>query len=239
VIDAHNSGIYPFENKSRLLRSISCWLQRNAALTIVTNKTLKDFVEKNGGTAFVLPDAIPSTPNNLKRKKLKGDINLTCICTFNEDEPYWEIIKAARLLSTDIHIYFTGKFEGKISSKEVPDNVHLTGFIPESEYWDLLYSSDIIIDLTLREDCLVCGAYEGIALEKPLILSNTNALKEYFSKGSIYADPFEKDIYKAIQASIQDMENLQKDIKLLKVELEESWLEKISQLKNKINTLDL
>ncbi len=237
VIDAHNSGIYPLEGRSTLLWKLSCWLQRRAALTIVTNQTLKDVVESNGGKAFILPDAVPNKLSNMTGTKLKGEKNLTCICTFSADEPYLEILKAASSLPNNIHVYFTGKFVGKIDPKNLADNVHLTGFISEVDYWNLLYSSDIIIDLTLRENCLVCGAYEAIALGKPLILSNTVATKKYFSKGCIYVDPFKDAICMAMQESLNNIESLRIEIQVLKMEIHDTWIELVSQIKDEFNMM--
>jgi len=230
IIDSHNSGIYPLEGKSKILMFFSRWIQRNATLTIVTNKPLGNIVTKNGGKYFILPDAIPQMPKNLKQKKLEGNINITCICTFKEDEPYIEILKAAYQLPDEIHIYFTGRFEGKIDPDHHQDNIHFTGFIPDHDYLELLNSSDIIIDLTLRDNCLVCGAYEALALNKPIVLSNTIVLKNYFSKGCVYTNPNHTDINQAIMEAIRNIVNLKKDIKILKIEIETQWKEKISEL---------
>ena len=235
IIDAHNSGIYPFEGKSKIICSLANWLQQRASLTIVTNPMLKKIVEHNGGSAFVLPDAIPHIPEKLTNLQLEGKINLTCICTYSKDEPYREVIEASRLLPSEIHIYITGKNRGDINTTTLPDNVHLTGFIPEKTYWDQLSSSDVIIDLTLREDCLVCGAYEGVALGKPLILSNTNALKKYFSKGCVYTSPQKNDIYRAIIKATQNIKKLQEEIAALEKELKLDWQNRLSQLKFALN----
>lgn len=231
IIDSHNSGIYPLEGKSKILMALSHWIQRHAILTIVTNRSLGDIVNRNGGKYFVLPDAIPKIPKNLKQKKLEGNINITCICTFKEDEPYNEILKAAYQLPDEIHIYFTGRFEGKVDPDHHQDNIHFTGFIPDHDYLELLNSSDIIIDLTLRDNCLVCGAYEALALNKPIVLSNTIVLKNYFSKGCVYTNPNHTDINQAIMEAIRNIVNLKKDIKILKIEIETQWKEKISELK--------
>ena len=59
IVDAHNAGLFPLEGRYKILLSISKLIQRHAFLTIVTNKALKDYVEKNGGRAFILPDPIP------------------------------------------------------------------------------------------------------------------------------------------------------------------------------------
>ena len=232
VIDAHNSGIYPLEGSSKILLMLARWLQRNASLTIITNQELKKVVEKNGGNGFILPDAIPTLPSGIKSSPLNGKINITYICTFNDDEPYKEILEAINFLHHDIHIYITGKFQGKIDPKTTPLNAHLTGYIPDDQYWNLLNSSDIIIDLTLRENCLVCGAYEGIALDKPLILSKTKALQTYFYKGCIYTTSETREIYRAIMKAIDNLDTLVNEIKELKMELNKKWEEKISSLKD-------
>lgn len=235
VIDAHNSGIYPFEGKVKAFNIIAAWLQRKAFLTIVTNLPLKHVVQNNGGRAFVLPDAIPRVPVKLKQLRLNGKYNLVSICTFSDDEPYKEIIAAAQLLPDDVHIYITGRFEGKVNIKDLPRNVHLTGFVPEQEYWDLLYSAHVIMDLTYRENCLVCGAYEGVALEKPLILSNTAVLKEYFSKGCVYSNPEKLDIHTAILESIKNIGQLQEAITELREEISSDWCRKIVCLMEMLN----
>ena len=58
----------------------------------------------------------------------------------------------------------------------------------KDEYVSMLYSVDATIDLTNRENCLVCGAYESVAAGKPMILSKTQALMEYFNKGAVYVE---------------------------------------------------
>jgi hypothetical protein len=47
-------------------------LQREADLTIVTNKALADLVTKNGGKPYILPDRIPKYPE-VERIKLGKD----------------------------------------------------------------------------------------------------------------------------------------------------------------------
>jgi hypothetical protein len=49
----------------------------------------------------------------------------------------------------------------------------------------MMRSVDATIVLSERENCLLCGAYETVASEKPMILSNKEALRNYFDKGAI------------------------------------------------------
>ena len=152
--------------------------------------------------------------------ELDGRVNAVFICTFGVDEPYLEVIEAARAIPDDIYIYITGKFEGKVEQSTLPCNVKLLGFVPDDEYWLMLASADFIIDLTLRHDCLVCGAYEGVAMEKPLILSDTDALKSYFIQGCIYVKPTAHSIANGIleavettQPAFQRNKNIKKKLK--------------------------
>jgi glycosyltransferase involved in cell wall biosynthesis len=237
IMDAHNSGIYPAEGKAVFFMSVANWLQKKADLVIVTNETLKKVVESNGGRGFVLPDKISDLPVKIKGVTLDGKINVAFICTYSDDEPYREVIKAAKLLSKDIVIYFTGSYHGKVSPTEISKNVRLLGFVSEGKYWSLLRSADIIMDLTLRENCLVCGAYEALALCKPLVLSNTNALKLYFNKGCVYVDPTAHSIASGINEAVNDVKILQKDIVMLQSDLRESWSNKLDELISEINDI--
>jgi len=237
IIDAHNSGIFPAEGRSVLLMAFSMWLQKHADLTLVTNNRLRSVVEFNNGRAFVLPDRIPSIPKTKKEFPLDGRYNIAYICTFSNDEPYDEVIKSGNFVSEDVFIYITGKYDGKVQVNSLPNNVKLLGFVSEIEYWSLLDSVDIILDLTLREGCLVCGAYEGVALAKPLILSKTKTIMSYFSRGVIYVEPTASSIASGIQEALRKIPILSSEIKILNASLKRSWDNTFADLQYSINSL--
>lgn len=222
VIDAHNSGIFPYQSKSKLLNGLSRFIQKKACLTVVTNQNLCTHVNNNRGKGFVLPDRIP-TPPNPKKIFLEGDNKIVFICTYSSDEPYMEVIKAAKHLGNEYKIYFTGNYIGKVDVNLLPANVALLGYLPEESYWDLLNSSDVIMDLTSREDCLVCGAYEAIALNKPLILSNTSINRDFFNIGCVYVDSNYQSIYAGILEIFSKYRQYHNQIDTLKKLLEEEW----------------
>jgi glycosyltransferase involved in cell wall biosynthesis len=233
IIDAHNRGIFPREGKSKILMFLSQFFQKNADLTIVTNRGLKSVVEFHGGKSFILPDKLPAVPE-LDSKKLAGKINIAFICTFDVDEPYLEVINSARSIPDDIVIYFTGKYEGRVDIESLPSNVVLLGFVPDDAYWSLLLSVDIIIDLTLRENCLVCGAYEGVALGKPLILSDTKILRSYFRQGCIYVKPTSDLIAEGIMSAVKHKDLLEKEMTNLIIVLEKEWTNRLLKFKKLI-----
>lgn len=197
-IDAHNAGIFPNEGRSRALGAIARWIQRGADLTIVTNEGLRKHVECNGGRAFILQDKIPSIP--LRQEiNLKGKFNILFICTFASDEPYGVVFSAFQQISKDVCLYVTGNYRKRnIYPSSLPDNIILMGFIPEDEYVTMLNSVDATMILTDREDCLVCGGYESLSVGKPMILSETKALIEYFNGSAVYSKNTSDGIKRAV-----------------------------------------
>ena len=231
VVDAHNEGIKPFYAKYNRFLSIYRLIQRRSDLTIVTNTNLADEVSRNGGNPFVLEDSVPSfsAPHKIS---LQGRHNIAFVCTFEKDEPYQEVVASARLIDPTICVYVTGRFQ-KAARELVdgaPANVKFTGFLSEKDYVDLLYSCDAVMDLTLLEDCLVCGAYEAVALEKPMILSDTKALRSYFSFGAVYTENNSEAVAAAIKQVIVDKDRLDRDVKALRAKLNRDWRDKLNTL---------
>jgi len=226
VIDAHNAGLFPLGSQYKILNWLSRIIQRYADLTIVSNDKLKMHVELNGGRAFVLQDKIPELKTNYL-KNLKGKYNILFICTYADDEPFEMVFEAAKCIEKDIFIYVTGKFNKKsINHAELPANVILTGFLPDVEYVAMINSVDATIDLTNRENCLVCGAYESTAAGKPMILSKTRALMDYFNLGAVYVEHTKESIAFGIKEAIRRKDELSAQICSLRKNRDDHWQEK-------------
>jgi len=236
VVDAHNAGIMPFRGPRKIVNALARYIICKADLTIVTNSTLADYVQNTGGVAFVLPDPIPNMTAPTVNSSLAGSYNVLFICTYADDEPYLEVIKAAASLPPEVVIYISGNPGNRQSNLEQlkGDNVILTGFLPEGEFSRLLFSADLIVDLTTREDCLVCGAYEAVAAEKTLLLSDTQALRSYFSPGALYTDNSASDITEKIMTAIRDKQKLEEKMIILKQMKLKEWAELKSQLEDKL-----
>lgn len=229
VVDAHNAGVYPSEPTYEKYRSFFTFMHRHADLTIVTNNILAVTIEKNGGVAAILPDPLPDLNCSRKRdhkKDKKDNFIVTLVCSYASDEPYLEVFKAAAQFSDNIRIYVTGD-DRKLTQGERElarsNRVTLTGFLSEDDYIAQLCRSDSIMVLTKRNDCMVCGAYEAVSLEKPLILSDSNILQMYFNKGCVFTSNETLKIYDAVLKMQRKLGNKQKDIKDLKKNLIAGW----------------
>jgi glycosyltransferase involved in cell wall biosynthesis len=238
IIDAHTGGIIPFKGRRKGLMLIARWLQKKADLTIVTNAHLKGIVERNQGAAFILPDGIP-VPPRAAEMFLPGRINVVFVCTYSEDEPYREVVESALHFPSDIHLYFTGSYSGKLDPADLPRNIHLLGFVPEDQYWSLLAAADLVLVLTTRENCLVCGAYEGVSLGKPLILSDTLALRAHFRKGVVHVRQDAKSIAEGILQAAARQDELAREVLQLKEQLIRDWRQDMMDLRQRLREMEL
>jgi len=236
VVDRHsNFKFHTIRSKKviwKIFHFLSRYTIRNADLTIVSNDYLCNIVNKWEGYGFVLQDKLPKMALG-ENIKLKGKKNIVFVATFSNDEPIAEIIGAAKLLNKEWIIYLTGKYDNFYNKKiltNLPENVRLTNFLSEKRYESLLLSSDLMVVLTKQEHTLNCGAYEGVAIGKPMILSDTDAIKSYFSKGVIYSKCDSISIATAIKEGILKSDEMRKDIKLLKKELLIKWEIRFNQL---------
>lgn len=214
VGDYHNAGVHPPFGKS-LIKPLS----RMANLILVSNNNLVETLAEWGCPAIAFPDPIPSIPAPVipaKNERMK----LLFICSWAEDEPINQVIAAGHQLDM-LDIYITGKpkLDAYPLAREPSSNMHLTGFLPEHDFEKLIYECDIIMDLTTRDDCMVCGAYEGVAAEKPLILSDNQVTKDYFKYGALFTNNKAADIATKAQIIVSDYPNLKSQVSKLKDQL--------------------
>ncbi len=208
---------------------------RFSDITIVTNERFR--LQLGAGTIMILPDILPRFDIGGTRP-LEGEKNILYICTFAQDEPYRNVMGAAGLLGPGTHIYITGNYrKAGIDIEDIPPGVHMTGYLPDADYLELMNSVDAVMVLTEQENCIVCGGYEGLSLSKPLILSGTEALREYFSAGAVYVKHDRESIAAGIKEALGAKESLEKELGALAVRLGEDWREKFEMIEEKIASL--
>jgi glycosyltransferase involved in cell wall biosynthesis len=228
VADLHNEAVTPYIVSSRVYRRLLRVVHRAADLCIVTNPNLTSVVEAAGGRTFVLPDKLPDLRPASSAAPATNSV--VFVCTYSPDEPYREVIEAARALDPSVTVFITGRYRGK-DLLPVPGNVRLTGFLPEEAYVSLLGAAEVIVDLTAIEDCLVCGAYEAVALGRPLVTSDTAALRQYFRRGTVYSRHDSASLAAAITQALADRERLAAEMRSLKPDLMAAWTEQREALR--------
>ncbi|MBB3170087.1 glycosyltransferase [Simiduia aestuariiviva] len=238
IIDAHNAGIFPLEGRSKILNALCKWLFNRADLTIVTNSQISTYVSENGGKPVIMPDPLPSFPTS---NNFTPGNHFFLICSWSDDEPYGTVIDAFRNMP-DCTLKISGNYTKKLSKayiENLPDNIILCGFITRKEYEETLASATAVIDLTDREMCVLCGIYEGVAAEVPVITTPTTAIFEVFENHVYYTKSDQEDIIKITKkiTAIDRISIYEKAIKAKKyiIKQQESRIDHIKNVV--INTL--
>jgi glycosyltransferase involved in cell wall biosynthesis len=230
IVDEHNAGLFPFDGENRFLNWIARYIVRNANGIIVTNEPLAQQCTRWGGMPIVIEDPLPDFTQDYSiappatrsvAEQERKPFELMFICTWASDEPYANALMAAREFSAEtLRMTITGNPKGKVDTSEIPDSVYLAGFLSKTDYVNQLANADGVLVLTTREDCLNCGAYEAVSMLKPGILSDTSALRYYFSGGFVFTDNSMQSLIQSIRFLISERDSLQKEITRLKINCE-------------------
>lgn len=219
--------------KFRLFHALSRYSVRRADLTIVTNDYLRDLVQSWGGRALILPDRIPDL-NDSVRRDLGPGWHVLYVCSYDADEPLALVLAAARLLGGGARLHISGDFSradpAVVSS--APDNAAFTGYLSDVEYEALLASCDVVLTLTTQDHTLQCGAYEAVALAKPLVFASHPAMADYFYKGSVATKVGAQEIAAALTLAWTDRERLVRESRELRQELDTSWARQFAAVKD-------
>lgn len=242
IVDRHTT-LRLLEKDDTTLKAIIFKLLHNftvkvADLTIVTNKYLADLVRTANGRPFVLPDKLPELTNT-DTVKLKGQVNLLLISSFGKDEPIAEVIGAMKSLDYEnVCLYVTGNYNKVDASiyKSAPHSVVLTGLLGEQEFVNMLFSVDAVMVLTTADHCMLCGCYEAVYAEKPLITSNKEVLKEYFD-GAVFVENDSTSIANGIRTVIGDIGSYQNKISRLRDILLSSWEKNYTDLEKELSNI--
>ncbi|MDG4554009.1 MAG: glycosyltransferase [Candidatus Competibacter sp.] len=229
VVDRHSNfkldSLTSTRIKMRLFHTLSKWSVRKANVTFVTNENLRQLVESWGGTGVILPDRLPQ----LETEELWQHNGITpfiavFIASYDDDEPLAEVLDAARQVSDLFHLYITGNYKRAGIVPSINDkNISFTGFLSDGMYVALLTRADLIIVLTSEQDLLNCGTYESVALGKPIMLSNSKAIKAYFDSGALYVDNSINEISNAFRVFPARQQQMNAEIKELRNRLERNW----------------
>ena len=242
VVDRHTTFLLDKPILNTWKRLIFIFLHKftikKANITIVTNDHLAELVKQSMGNPFILPDPLPIMfPTH--KKTLKGNMTILVPSSFRHDEPIDQIIQANKLLAKEnMFFYITGNYRkySKNLISEAPPNVIVTGFLPDQEYVDLLYSVDAVMVLTKATSCMLCGCYEAISAEKPLITSLKPVLKNYFYD-AIFVDNSTASIVQACLEMAKNVDIYRKKSKKMKESISTKWEEYLKAFEKELNRI--
>jgi hypothetical protein len=212
AVDLHSAALV--EPIWRPFLPLQRWTCHRAGLAVVTLPALAARLRARGVTTLVLPDPLPDLPElpdlPAAEAALPGEAPQTsaplvvAICGWAADEPIPELLESAR--DQPWRLAVTGR--PPASTPPAPGNATLTGFLDDAAYLSLLRSAAAIVVLTTRDDTLLAGAWEAIALERPLVLSGTRALRETFGDEVPYVAADAASIRYGITHALAERERL-------------------------------
>ena len=186
ILDSHSG---PFNDPIlRPFQPIYRFFAKHAFLNINTNRNHKSLVESWGGKSYIIGDV----PIDFKKEyplRIVKEKSIAVVTTFMFDEPLEEIWKAA-CLCDDVNFHVTGNYHKASAEllKSATKNIIFEGYIPRDDYIGLLLSVKGVMVLTTRDQTMQMGAYESLSLEKPIITSNWQILRDSFGIGAVYVD---------------------------------------------------
>lgn len=217
---------------------LSFFTIRFADLTIVTNDFLAKLVVDKNGAPFVLPDKLPEIKKT-KEVNLRKGFNIFMISSFGNDEPIKEVILAAKQIQLEnFNLYISGnpkKLDQEII-KNAPENVIFTGFLSDEDFFNSICAANAVMALTTADCCMLCGCYEAVAAEKPLVTSNKKVLKDYFT-GCVFVDNTKETIIEGLHEIYANYDKYISNIHNLKIEIDLDWEAKYIDLLNNVEKL--
>jgi glycosyltransferase involved in cell wall biosynthesis len=204
ILDSHSA---PFNNPIlTFLRPLYKFFAIHAAININTNQAHQKLVESWGGKSFVIGDVPIDFIGPYPAKKLNSD-SIAVVVSYMFDEPIEEIFDAARLLP-DVTFYMTGNY--KKAKRELlqkaPDNIQFQGYMEREDYLGLLISARGVMALTTRDYTMQMGAYEALSLERPIITSDWQILRNSFGPAALYTNNRPESIKRCVNELIKNTE---------------------------------
>jgi glycosyltransferase involved in cell wall biosynthesis len=227
VVDAHSAAMSPIWMRPIWLSRL---VARRAAATIVTNEHFARRFRVWGATALVIPD-IPTDFRTARPSPLAATFNVMVVCSFAPDEPLTEIVRSARELpGVDFHVTGDPKRDPERLPDDLPTNVHLTGFLPDPQYYALMASCQAVLSLTTRDHTMQRGACEALWVGTPIVTSNWPVLREYFTAGTVHVGGTAGEIRDGISEMVRDHPTYRDGIEHLREDRRKAWQDAIASI---------
>ncbi len=239
VLDNHGPSLY--NAKWGWTLPLQRFTSRFADLNTICShqEKFKTLFESWGSKAML----IANPPKQLSAELLQQSAqttekHFTYVGTFGSDEPVEIILEAAKQFPD-----YTFSILGNTSLanpewlKDPPANVKFTGYLRKDEYWGQLARARAVIVLTTHDNSLSGAAQDALFINKPIIISDQSALREYFTGGTLFIDHTPESLQTAIETLLADEGRYKQEIRELNERVKTKWAEAFELLQTKINTI--
>jgi glycosyltransferase involved in cell wall biosynthesis len=210
VADCHNKSLKRRlgGRLAALFMTLKRFSFRQVNLVVVSNASMVPHARILCPRVAVLRDPLPSEFRSCSPSGLASTPSALFPCSFESDEPVPLIFDAAtRLAALGYNAIITGDTSRVAPNllRQVGIGVSLVGFVPSRAYRQMVADADVVVALTRDDDCLMCAAYEATAARRPLVLSDTPALRSCFSGYAVFStNDAESIVTAAVAASHAD-----------------------------------
>lgn len=231
ALDSHPSAFgYKANLQGRLMLPVHRFLARRADAVLVTTAEPAEIVRDWGGEPLLVhepPARIEIQPRPRRVRPLVSFVN-----TFASDEPTSEMLEAARDVP-EVDVAVTGSLSraprGLIES--APDNVAFVGWLDADAYEALLARSTTVVSLTTEPTSVMRSAYEAVYAGRPLILTDTAALRELFPD-AVFADNEPGALASAIRDVVDRLTELDATAPRARRRQHDRWLAQLQALRS-------
>lgn len=230
IMDVHGNSMHSWKWSWSV--PLHRFLSRRAFINIVDQEIrTRQFTDWGAKTIVLADPPLKITEDKFLAAPGSINTNITVVNTFSGDEPLTPVLDSAIQLP-EIEFYILGDtaLADRKLLQSAPANVKFTGYLLGDDYWKRLFSSTAVMVLTTEPYSLLAGAQEGMALGKPLILSNQPALVDFFSKGAVFIEHSPESMVPGIRKAIQCAADLHQELNDLDIEKRKSWESSITRL---------
>lgn len=239
VIDAHNVMFDYLLSRNILVNNLIKFSLKKADLVMVSNSLLVPALGIFKEKAMVLPDKVPTITRHSPRpwfSQLKRPV-ITLISSFAPDEPIENFLLASQAFELPHVLLVTGQRKKAAALlKYESASLRFVDYLPKEDFEAILAGSDLLVDLTTRLDCLVCGAYEALAVGVPILLSDSAALREVFAE-ALFAKNDIQDYLRALREFFKEPIHFQSRIRALKDPFEKRWQEAFQKVQQRMEAM--
>jgi glycosyltransferase involved in cell wall biosynthesis len=200
------------------------FLANKARVNIVDQENFRHLFESWGAKTLLLERPPLGHMDHRDTMRDKENFEITLISSFEYDEPIELVLGAAEQMP-EISFFILGdtRLVTRNLLAKAPRNVTFTGYLMGDDYWDRLDSSQAVMVLTTASNSLLSGAVEGMALGKPLVLSNQPTLTAYFVKGAVFVEHSVESVIDGVLTARKRRFDLARQIVELATEKRERW----------------